>query len=139
MSEDIDRLKEKYNKTDEDMFIAYEIKTVFQFYAGFLMEKILMYHIDDYSGYTVLKKGLEHKRYMDDKYAIDIEAVGDTGQIIAIQCKSYTYLNISEDKKWIHINKHEKYKAVYGKSDTYYMLHKDYKPCYYIEGGKKHY
>ena len=44
MSEDIDRLKEKYNKTDEDIFIAYEIKTVFQFYAGFLMEKILMYH-----------------------------------------------------------------------------------------------
>lgn len=99
MGNEVDRLKRRYNKGDDDVFVAYEIKTVFQFYVGFLMEKILMYHIDNYSCYTVFKSDMERKRYIDDKYAIDVEAVGDMGQIIAIQCKSYTYLNVLEDEK----------------------------------------
>lgn len=139
MSDEVNRLKRRYNKSDDDVFIAYEIKTVFQFYVGFLMEKILMYHINNYSCYTVSNGDMGHKRYIDDKYAIDVEVMGDMGQIMAIQCKSYTYLNILEDKKRIHIKKHMEYKTTYDNSETYYMLYKDYKPCYYVEAGKRYY
>lgn len=136
MSKYINPLKVKYNKTDNDIYTAYEIKTVWQFYVGFLNEKVLSYYLDYNSVYTVADRSLEDKRYIDSTYAVDIEAIALTGRIIAIQCKSYTYLNISEDKKLIHINKHIEYTNTYDNSNTYYVLHKDYKPCYYIKDNK---
>lgn len=136
MSEYIFPLKGKFNKSDDDIYTAYEIKTVWQFYTGFLNEKVLRYYLDYNSVYTVADRSLEDKRYIDSTYALDIEAIAPTGRIIAIQCKSYTYLNISEDKKLIHINKHLEYTNTYDNSNTYYMLHQDYKPCYYIKDNK---
>ena len=136
MSKYINPLKKKYNRTDDDIYTAYEIKTVWQFYIGFFNEKVLRYYLDNYSDYTVADRSLEDKRYIDSTYAIDIEATAPTGQIIAIQCKSYTYLNISEDKKLIHTNKHIEYTNTYDSSNTYYVLHQDYKPCYYIKDNK---
>lgn len=136
MSRDIKYLKRRYDKDDDDIYTAYEIKTVFQFYTGFLIEKKLMYHINGCGDYMVADRTLEERRYVDNTFAVDIEVVGVTGQIMAIQCKSYTYLNISEDKKLIHINKHIEYMNAYDNSNTYYVLYKDYKPCYYIKDNK---
>mgnify|MGYP000143362804 FL=1 len=75
MSKYLNTLKWKYNKTDDDIYTAYEIKTVWQFYIGFLNEKILRYYLDNYSDYTVPDRSLEDKRYIDSTYAIDIEAI----------------------------------------------------------------
>lgn len=136
MEKDIKYLLKRFNKTEEDIYIAYEIKTLWQFYTGFLNEKVLTYYIDNYSCYRVAERTLEDKIYIDDNYAIDIEVVDDSGGVMAIQCKSYTYINISEDKKQIHINKHNDYRNTYENSNTYYILHKDYEPCYYMEGDK---
>lgn len=136
MAEDIKYLQKRFNKTEEDIYIAYEIKTLWQFYTGFLNEKVLTYYINNYSCYAVDERPLEDKIYIDDNYAIDVEAVNAVGSVVAIQCKSYTYLNISEDKKQIHIKKHDDYKNTYENSNTYYVLHKDYKPCYYMKDNK---
>lgn len=136
MAEDIKYLQKKFNKTEEDVYIAYEIKTLWQFYTGFLNEKVLTYYINKYSCYAVAERPLGDRIYIDDNYAIDIEVVDDTEAVIAIQCKSYTYLNISEEKKQIHIKKHADYKNTYKNSNTYYILHKDYKPCYYIKDNR---
>lgn len=136
MAEDIKYLQKRFDKTEEDVYIAYEIKTLWQFYVGFLNEKVLTYYINNYSCYAVAERELKDKIYIDDNYAIDVEALNAVGNIMAIQCKSYTYLNISEDKKQIHINKHADYKSTYDNSNTYYVLHKDYEPCYYMENNR---
>lgn len=136
MMEDIKYLQNKFNKTEEDIYIAYEIKTLWQFYVGFLNEKVLTYYINNCSCYSVAERSLRDKVYIDDNYAVDIEVLNEEGDIMAIQCKSYTYLNISEDKKRIHINKHNAYKNTYENSNTYYVLHKDCEPCYYMEDNK---
>ena len=133
MAEDIRYLQKRFNKTEEDIYIAYEIKTLWQFYVGFLNEKVLSYYINNCSCYRVAERPLKEKIFIDDTYAIDVEVLNDKDEIMAIQCKSYTYLNISEDKKQIHINKHTDYKNTYENSNTYYILHKDYEPCYYID------
>lgn len=133
MYEDIKKLQSKYDKTEEDIYIAYEIKTLWQFYVGFLNEKVLTYYMDNYSCYGVAERTVEEKIYIDNNYAIDVELVNDEGDIKAIQCKSYTYLRLSEEKKKVHINKHAKYKSDYENSNTYYVLHQENKPCYYMK------
>jgi len=65
MSKYINPLKVKYNKTDNDIYTAYEIKTVWQFYVGFLNEKVLSYYLDYNSVYTVADRSLEDQKLID--------------------------------------------------------------------------
>lgn len=137
MENEIQWLQKRFNKTNEDLYKAYEIKTMWQFYTGFLVEKLITMHIEECSECKVVKCTEDHKRYLDNRYAIDIEV--DLQGLIGIQSKSVTYLNVSDNKKDMHLEKHKAYKKRYN-ARTFYILNDDYKPCYYVNrNGEKMY
>lgn len=129
MKREIQRLQGRYNKTSDDLYMAYQIKTIWQFYSGFLIEKLIGYYVNEYGSYKVVEHMGEYKRYLDNRYAIDMELEGVEG-LIGIQSKSITYLKINDYKKDVHIKKHSDYKERY-KSKTYYILSYNYRPYYY--------
>lgn len=138
MEQELQRLQGKYNKTSDDLYMAYQIKTIWQFYSGFLIEKLIGCYIDRYSSYKAVGHAEKYKRYLDSRYAIDMELEGAEG-VIGIQSKSITYLKINDCKKDIHIKKHSDYKEKY-KSKTYYILSYNYRPYYYSDAtGRKVY
>lgn len=130
MENDIHRLQKRFKKIDEDLYRAYEIKTIWQFYTGFLVEKLIAMHIEKCSECKVIKNTEEHKKYLDNRYAIDMEL--DLQGLIGVQSKSVTYLKISDGKKDIHLEKHKRYREKYG-AKTFYILSDDYRPYYYID------
>lgn len=130
MDTEVQQLKKQYNKTDDDIFIAYEIKTIWNFYNGFMIEKIIRSEIKETSGYTSLSdRSEEEQQYIDDNMAIDIELVSETS-IFALQIKSYTYLWIDPKDKQKHFKKQNKYIETYDGSEVYYVLYKNNKPIY---------
>lgn len=129
MGQELQQLQERYNKAFDDLYMAYQIKTIWQFYSGFLIEKLIGYYVDGYSLYKVVEHTEKYKRYLDNRYAVDMELEGAEG-LIGIQSKSITYLKINDCKKDVHIKKHSDYKEKY-KSETYYILSYNYKPYYY--------
>lgn len=125
-------LKHKYNKSDMDIKIAYEIKTIWQFYNGFYDETCLINAINNNSiNYSVLNRSIEDKHLLDNNYAIDVEIKDNNNNIMAIQCKQLSYVNLDSNKKEVHLNKHNKYRERFSNA-TYYILFKDNAPCYYI-------
>lgn len=130
MEKEIQWLQKRFNKTNEDLYKAYEMKTIWQFYVGFLVEKLIMMYIDAYGEYRTVKHVEEYKRYLDNKYAIDIEIA--LQGLVGLQSKSITYLNLSDSKKDIHLQKHKAYRGKYN-AETFYILSNDFEPCYYID------
>lgn len=123
-------IKQKYNKTEEDIKKSYEIKTIWQFYSGFYDEKILREKIKLNSNtYSILNRTTENKLSLDNNYAVDIEIIDTNNNIMAIQCKQLSYLNLPMDKKEIHLRKHSNYRGRFN-NNTYYILFKDNAPCY---------
>lgn len=129
--EEIEAIKRKYNKNDNDIKKAYEIKTVWQFYNGFYLEKKLIHAIENNSSYKALDKAEEEKIFIDNKYAIDLEIVStsNNNNIKAIQCKSIKYVDVETKYKLIHLKKHKEYKKRYN-NPTYFLLFMDNLPCY---------
>lgn len=130
MDKEVQQLKKQYNKTDDDVFMAYEIKTVWNFYNGFMIEKIIRTTIEETEAYTSLAyRTEEEQQYIDDNMAIDIELVSEAS-IYALQIKSYTYLGIDPKEQQKHFRKQNKYIETYKGSEVYYVLYKDNKPIY---------
>ena len=91
-------LKQKYNKNDNDILIAYQIKTIWQFYSGFYDEHCLVKAINNNSNsYNVYNR--EDKHLLDNNYAIDVEIIDKDNNIMAIQCKQLSYINLDNAKK----------------------------------------
>lgn len=130
MEQQLQQIQGKYDKGEEDLYKAYEIKTIWQFYIGFLMEKLITMYVDAYSGYRTVRHTEEYKWCLDNKYAVDIE-MGLYG-LVGVQSKSITYLNLSDSKKDIHLQKHKAYREKYN-AETFYILSNDFEPCYYID------
>ena len=132
-------LKHKYNKNDSDIKIAYEIKTIWQFYNGFYDETCLINAINNNSiSYSIVNRSIEDKHLLDNNYAIDVEIKDNKNNIMAIQCKQLSYLNLDSNKKEVHLNKHNKYRERFSNA-TYYILFKDNAPCYYTNSNVKSY
>ena len=130
MDKEVQQLKKQYNKTDDDVFMAYEIKTVWNFYNGFMIEKIIKATIEETAVYTSLaERSEEDQQYIDDNMAIDMELVSEAS-IYALQIKSYTYLGIDPKEQQKHFRKQNKYIETYEGSEVYYVLYKDNKPIY---------
>lgn len=130
MDKDVQQLKKQHNKTDDDIFTAYEIKTIWNFYNGFMIEKIIRSSIEETEDYTSLAdRSEEDQQYIDDNMAIDIELVSKAS-IYGLQIKSYTYLGIDPKEKQKHFNKQNKYIETYEGSEVYYVLYKNNKPIY---------
>lgn len=130
MDTEVQQLKKQHNKTDDDIFIAYEIKTIWNFYNGFMIEKIIRSSIEETEDYTSLAdRSEEDQQYIDDNMAIDIELVSEAS-IFALQIKSYTYLWIDPKEKQKHFKKQNKYIETYEGSEVYYVLYKNNKPIY---------
>lgn len=133
MDKELQQLKQRYNKTDDDIYTAYEIKTIWSFYNGFMIEKLIKSAIETEATYTALaERTEEEQQQIDTQMAIDIEV---TAQIttLGFQIKSYTYLNIEEEEKQKHITKQNKYKQQYDNAEVFYILYKDNKPIYQIK------
>lgn len=133
MDKELQQLKQRYNKTDDDIYTAYEIKTIWSFYNGFMIEKLIKAAIETEATYTTLaERTEEEQQQIDTQMAIDIEV---TAQIttLGFQIKSYTYLNIEEEEKQKHITKQNKYKQKYDNAEVFYILYKDNKPIYQIK------
>lgn len=132
MDKEVQQLKKRYNKTDDDVFTAYEIKTIWNFYNGFMIEKIIRSSIEEAADYTTLAdRTEEEQQYIDDHMAIDIELVS-TASIYGLQIKSYTYLGIDPKEQQKHFKKQNKYIETYEGSEVYYVLYKDNKPIYKV-------
>lgn len=130
MDTEVQQLKKHHNKTDDDIFTAYEIKTIWNFYNGFMIEKIIRSEIEEAADYTSLAdRSEEEQQYIDDNMAIDIELVSEAS-IYGLQIKSYTYLGIDPKEQQKHFKKQNKYMETYEGSEVYYVLYKDNKPIY---------
>lgn len=129
MNNDIEKLKHDYNKTDAEIYEAYQIKTIWIFFIGFLIEQLIKNSISKSHTIYIASRSADDQQYIDDNYAIDIEVISDNN-ICAIQSKSITYLNLDTAIKQQHFNKHIKYKNDYNNSNTYYVLYKNYKPVH---------
>lgn len=137
MEEYLTPLKRKYNKNDNDILIAYQIKTMWQFYSGFYDEKCLIEAINNNSNsYNVFNR--EDKHLLDNNYAIDIEIIDKDNKILAIQCKQLSYIYLDNNKKEPHLNKHKQYRERFHNT-THYVLFKDNAPCYCITNNVKSY
>lgn len=133
MDKKLQQLKQRYKKDDTDIYTAYEIKTIWSFYNGFMIEKLIKAAIETEATYTTLaERTEEEQQQIDTQMAIDIEV---TAQIttLGFQIKSYTYLNIEEEEKQKHITKQNKYKQQYDNAEVFYILYKDNKPIYQIK------
>lgn len=129
MDDEIQKLKQKYNKDDYEIYLAYTIKTIWNFYIGFMVEKLIKVEVNKEEDIKILQR--EEQQLIDDTMAIDIEITTMATKTIGLQIKSHTYLKIESEKKDIHIRKQNKYKAKYN-SEVYYVLYEDYKPIYNI-------
>ncbi|MEF3400129.1 hypothetical protein V4R14_04965 [Listeria monocytogenes] len=129
MDDEIQKLKKQFNKDDDDIYSAYIIKTVWNFYVGFVIEKRIRSTINKETDIMLLERGETEQRLIDNTMAIDIEATTIATNTIGLQIKSYTYLNIDSDKKDKHIEKQNKYKSKYN-AEVYYILYEDYLPIY---------
>ena len=137
MEEELQRLKKQYNKTDDDIYIAYEIKTIWSFYNGFMIEKIIREAIEKEATYTSLTERTEEERQqIDTQMSIDIE-VSALNTLLGFQIKSYTYLGIEDKEKNKHIEKQNKYIQHYDNAEAFYILYKDNKPIYQIKNKDK--
>lgn len=137
MEEYLTPLKKKYNKNNNDILIAYQIKTIWQFYSGFYDEKCLIKAVDNNSNsYNVYNR--EDKHLLDNNYAIDVEIMDHDNNIMAIQCKQLSYINLDNNKKEPHLMKHKRYRERFH-NNTYYVLFQDNAPCYCITNNVKSY
>ena len=137
MEEYLTPLKQKYAKSDSDIKTAYEIKTIWQFYSGFYNEHCLVKAINNNSNsYNVYNR--EDKHLLDNNLAIDVEIIDNDNNIMAIQCKQLSYVNLDSNKKKVHINKHNRYRERFHNA-TYYLLFKNNAPCYCITNNVKSY
>lgn len=133
MDKELQQLKQRYNKTDDDIYTAYEIKTIWSFYNGFMIEKLIKAAIETEATYTTLaERTAEEQQQIDTQMAIDIEVTAPI-TTLGFQIKSYTYLNIEEEEKQKHITKQNKYKQKYDNAEVFYILYKDNKPIYQIK------
>lgn len=133
------QLKNKYNKTDSDIKIAYEIKTIWQSYSGFYNEHCLIEAINNNSiSYRINIRSSEDQHLLDNNFAVDIEIINNYNKVIAIQCKQLSYLYLDSNKKEPHLNKHKGYRERFS-NPTYYLLFKDNAPCYCITNNIKSY
>ncbi|MDY2881687.1 MAG: hypothetical protein SOT71_03415 [Romboutsia timonensis] len=85
-----------------------------------------------------MNRSIEDKHLLDNNYAIDVEIKDNKNNIMAIQCKQLSYLNLDSNKKEVHLNKHNKYRERFSNA-TYYILFKDNAPCYYTNSNIKSY
>lgn len=131
MDDEIQKLKQQFKKDDYEIYIAYTIKTIWNFYIGFIVEKLVKAEVNKEKDIIILQREGEQQQLIDNTMAIDIELRTLTAKTIGLQIKSHTYLKIKSEKKDIHIQKQNKYKAKYN-SEVYYVLHKDHKPIYKI-------
>ena len=132
------QLKKKYNKTDNDIKIAYEIKTIWQSYSGLYDEHCLIEAINNSNSYSIPNWSKEDQHLLDNNYAIDVELIDNNNKVIAIQCKQLSYIYLDNNKKEPHLNKHKRYRERFSNA-TYYLLFKDNDPCYYITNNVKSY
>lgn len=129
MDDEIQKLKQQYNKDDYEIYLAYTIKTIWNFYIGFMVEKLIKAEVNKEKDIMILQREEQQQQLIDDTMAIDMEVTAVTAKTIGLQIKSHTYLKIESEKKDIHIQKQNKYKAKYN-SEVYYVLYEDYKPIY---------
>lgn len=132
MDNELQQLKKRYNKTDEDIHKAYNIKTIWNPYNGFMVEKLIKLKIESEATYTTLaERTVEEQQQIDTQMAIDIEVTAPM-TTLGFQIKSYTYLGVKEAKKQKHIKQQKKYKEKYA-AEVFYILYKDSKPIYQIK------
>lgn len=131
MGEEVQQLKDKYNKDDEEIYIAYEIKTLWSFYNGFMIEKMIKDAISEETNITLVKREEIEQQLIDNTMAIDIE-VATPKTLLGLQIKSYSYLNVEEAEKEKHIKKQKEYKSKYN-SEAYYILYRKNLPIYKVE------
>lgn len=129
MDNEIQKLKQRYNKDDYEIYFAYTIKTIWNFYIGFMVEKLIKAEVNKEKDIMILQRGEQQQQLIDNTMAVDIEVTTKTAKTIGLQIKSHTYLRIKSEKKDIHIKKQNKYKEKYN-SDVYYVLYEDNKPTY---------
>lgn len=130
MDKELQQLKERYKKDDDDIYIAYEIKTIWSFYNGFMIEKLIKATIEEETTYTTLAERTDiEQQKIDTQMAIDIEVTAPI-TTLGFQIKSYTYLDIEAKEKQKHITKQNKYKKCYDNAEVFYILYKDSKPIY---------
>lgn len=131
MDKEVQQLKEKYNKDDEEIYIAYEIKTLWSFYNGFMIEKLIKAAISEEANITLVEREEEEQQLIDNTMAIDVE-VAAPKTLLGLQIKSYSYLNIDNKEKDKHIKKQQKYKSKYN-SKVYYVLYRNNLPIYKVK------
>ena len=133
MDKKLQQLKQRYRKDDTDIYIAYEIKTVWSFYNGFMIEKLIKSAIETEATYTALtERTAEEQQQIDTQMAIDIEVTAPI-TTLGFQIKSYTYLGIEAEEKQKHITKQNRYKQHYDNTEVFYILYRDNKPIYQIK------
>lgn len=133
MDKELQQLKKRYNKDDDDIYTAYEIKTVWSFYNGFMIEKLIKAAIETETTYTALaERTAEEQQQIDTQMAIDIEVTAPI-TTLGFQIKSYTYLGIEAEEKQKHITKQNRYKQHYDNAEVFYILYKNNKPIYQIK------
>jgi hypothetical protein len=137
MDKELQQLKQRYKKDDTDVYMAYELKTVWSFYNGFMIEKLIKEAIEGEATYTAIaERSEEEQKEIDTKMAIDME-VAAPKIILGFQIKSYTYLGIKEAEKQKHISSQQKYKDKYN-GEVFYILYKNNRPIYQmIDNGMK--
>lgn len=129
MDDEIQKLEQQYNKSDYEIYFAYTIKTIWNFYIGFMIEKLIKAEVSKEKDIMILQREEQQQQLIDNVMAIDMEVTTVTAKTIGLQIKSHTYLKIESEKKDIHIQKQNKYKAKYN-SEVYYVLYEDYLPIY---------
>jgi len=133
MDKKLQQLKQRYKKDDTDIYAAYEIKTIWSFYNGFMIEKLIKSAIETEATYTALaERTVEEQQQIDTQMAIDIEVTAPI-TTLGFQIKSYTYLGIEAEEKQKHITKQNRYKQQYNNAEVFYILYKDNKPIYQIK------
>ena len=133
MDKKLQQLKQRYKKDDTDIYTAYEIKTIWSFYNGFMIEKLIKSAIETEATYTALtERTAEEQQQIDTQMAIDIEVTAPI-TTLGFQIKSYTYLGIEAEEKQKHITKQSKYKQRYNNAEVFYILYRDNKPIYQIK------
>lgn len=133
MDKKLQQLKQRYKKDDTDIYTAYEIKTIWSFYNGFMIEKLIKAAIETEATYTALaERTAEEQQQIDTQMAIDIEVTAPI-TTLGFQIKSYTYLGIETEEKQKHIIKQNRYKQHYDNAEVFYILYKDNKPMYQIK------
>lgn len=134
-NEEVKQLLNKYNKKMGDIDTAFLIKNVFQFYEGFLCEKLLKEMVSRSSIITTEHITEEQQREYDLKYSIDIDIAAKNGKNrMGIQLKQLSYMYKSKDTKLYHISKLHKWEHVTGET-AWYIYCKDLKPYYHKDIG----